>query len=117
MIRLENIYAAIIVLLILVAAFTCLVNNANSGIIYFIVGTVCAIFVKFNRTLIWAAFLVFLLFAIIAQLTNAEWFYHDMPDKITVTYLLMSSLRGLVMIVPICLGTGISWFIDKKSSA
>jgi hypothetical protein len=95
------------------AAFTYLVDDVGSLIIYLILGAGCATFLKLNKCLIMSVFLLYVGFAIVAQLADAEWFYHDMPDKITAFYLLMSSVRAFILIVPICCGVGISWLIHR----
>lgn len=111
--QLENNYVIGIVLLLLMAAFTYLVDDAGSFAIYLIIGSGCATFLKLNKYLITFVFLLYVFFAIVAQLVDAEWFYHDMPEKISAFYLLISSVRAFILIVPICFGVGISWLVDR----
>lgn len=111
--RIENIYILCIVLLLLVAAFTYLVEDVNSYIIYFVIATACTVLMRVNKYLIAATFAVYVIFAVVAQLVGAEWFYHDMPERIDGLYILMSSVRAFLFITPISSGVGVSWVIDR----
>lgn len=115
--RIENVYLLCVVFLLLASAFTYLVDDVRSFTLYFVVAAGCALFLKVNKYLIAAAFLAYVVFAVVAQLIGAEWFYHDMPERIDGLYVLMSSVRALIFIVPICIGVGISWLIDRRRAA
>jgi hypothetical protein len=110
--RFENIYIIAVILLFLMIAYTYLLDNVASYIIYLVVGIICGIFLKLDKCLIISTFLLYVIIAIVAQLADAEWFYHDMPEKITAFYFLISLARSFLLIVPLCCGAGISWFID-----
>ena len=111
--RIENIYVQCIVLLFLAAAFTYLAEDVNSFLLYLAIAIGCAAFMSVSKYLIAAAFIVYLVFAVVAQLAGAEWFYHDMPERIDWLYIWMSSVRAFIFIVPICCGVGVNWFIDR----
>lgn len=115
--RIHNIYLMSVVLLLLMASFTYLVEDVSSFILYFVIATGSAVFLKLSKYLILSAFLIYMLFAIVAQIMGLDWFYHDMPDRIGGFYLLMSSVRAFLLIVPICCGIGLSWLIDRRNAA
>lgn len=56
----------------------------------------------------------YIVFGILSFYADIEWFYHDPPENISINYIIITMIGGIIFVSPIILSMVVNHFIMKR---